>query len=285
VVGVPCHRFLILDTGAVAEQEHASGADEVMLPAGRMTQGVIRRGDRLFRPAGPWSGAVHEYLDHLVSAGFAGAPLVLGVEDGREILTYLDGDVPADPQWQPGRGHRLPDYARTDAALAGAARLVRELHVAAEGFRPVNTGYRYHPCPPRPGQIITHGDLGPWNTVYRDGLPVAFIDFDSAGPADPLTDLAGAAWAFVPLAPAGQLREAGFDPLPGMPGRLRLFVDSYGLDDRAAILPALQRSELVKAECVQQWPLTAAEAADTLEETARRLRWLDSVLADLERAL
>jgi hypothetical protein len=59
----------------------------------------------------------------------------------------------------------------------------------------------------------------------------------------------------------------------------------YGLDDRAAILPALQRSELTKAEYVQQWQLTAAEAADALEETARRLRWLDSVLADLERAL
>ena len=148
----------------------------------------------------------------------------------------------------------------------------------------MNTGYRYHPCPPRPGQIITHGDLGPWNTVYRDGLPVAFIDFDSAGPADPLVDLAAAAWAFVPLAPARQLRESGFDPLPDMPGRFGLFVDSYGLDDRAAILPALQRSELTKAESVQQWQLTAAEAADALEETVRRLRWLDSVLADLERA-
>ncbi len=269
----------------MAEQEQASGADEVLLPGGRMTLGLVRRGDRLFRPAGPWSAAVHEYLDHLAAAGFAGAPRFLGVEDGREVLTYLDGDVPADPQWQPGHGNRLPGYARTESALVRAAQLIRELHVAAEGFRPVNTGYRYHPCPPRPGQIITHGDLGPWNTVYRDGLPVAFIDFDSAGPADPLVDLAAAAWAFVPLGPARQLRESGFDTLPDMPGRLGLFVDSYGLDDRAAILPALQRSELTNAESVQQWQLTPAEAADSLEETAWRLRWLDSVLADLERAL
>jgi len=114
---------------------------------------------------------------------------------------------------------------------------------------------------------------------------VAFIDFDSAGPADPLAELAWAAWAFVPLAPARELRESGFDPLPDLPGRLRLFVDSYGLNDRAAILPALQRSELAKADYVQQWPLTPAEAADALEETARRLRWLHTVLADLERAL
>jgi len=100
-----------------------------------------------------------------------------------------------------------------------------------------------------------------------------------------LTDLAGAAWAFVPLAPAWLLREAGFDPLPDLPGRLRLLVDSYGLVDRAAILPALRDSELASAGAVRQRPVNAAEAADSLEETARRLRCLHSVLADLERAL
>lgn len=45
-------------------------------------------------------------------------------------------------------------------------------------------------------------------------MPVAFIDWDSAGPVSPLADLADAAWTFVPLAPPEQLTEAGFDPLP-----------------------------------------------------------------------
>jgi hypothetical protein len=44
----------------------------------------------------------------------------------------------------------------------------------------------------------------------------------------------------VPLAPSGQLAEAGFDPLPDLPTRLRVFVDAYGLTDRMAILPAVQ---------------------------------------------
>ena len=63
------------------------------------------------------------------------------------------------------------------------------------------TTYRFHPHPPLPGEVVSHGDLGPWNTVYRDGAPVAFI----------------------PLAPPAQLAQAGFDPLPDSPERLRLF--------------------------------------------------------------
>jgi hypothetical protein len=251
-----------------------------------MTTGLVRRGDRVWRPMGPWSPAVHEYLGYLEAAGFAGAPRVLGTEDEWEVLSYLDGDVAADPLWQPGHGHRLPAYARTDLALCGAAGLLRELHDASTGFRPSHTGYRFHPFPPRAGEIVSHGDLGPWNTVYRGGLPVGFIDWDGAQPVDPLVDLADAAWAFVPLAPSDQLAEAGFDPVPDLSARLRLFLDAYGLADagRGAILPALQRSQL-ELEQVTYWPLSAAEAADKLELQARRLRWLHTVRDDLARAL
>ncbi|MFB9835571.1 phosphotransferase [Actinoallomurus acaciae] len=255
------------------------------LAGGRMTRGVLRRGGRVLRPLGPWSEAVHEYLRHLESVGFPGAPRVLGVEGDREVLTYLDGEVAADPAWQPGRGHRLPAHARGDEALIGAGRLIRDLHEASRGFRPRRTAYRFHPCPPRPGQIISHGDLGPWNTVYRDGLPAAFIDFDGAGPVDPVDELAAAAWAFVPLTPDRRLREAGFDPLPDLPRRLRLFVDAYGPPDGPAVLPALRRSVLAGAERIATWPLSAADTAASLEYLAGELRWLHAVTPALERAL
>lgn len=211
---------------------------------GRMTAGISRRGEVLLRPLGPWSPAVHEYLRHLQAAGFGGAPRVLGIEGAREVLTFIDGDVASDPLWRPGRGNRLPAYARTEAALRGAAQLIRALHRASAGFRPAVTSYRFHPHPPRAGEIVSHGDLGPWNTVYRDGIPVAFIDWDAAQPVRPLDDLADAAWTFVPLAPPRQLREAGFDPPPDLPARLRSFLDAYRLTDRAAILPALRRCTL-----------------------------------------
>jgi hypothetical protein len=82
--------------------------------------------------------------------------------------------------------------------------------------------------------------------------------------ADPLADLAAAAWTFVPLAPPGQLAEAGFDPRPDLPARLRTFVDAYGLADRKAILPELRRCTLDEPE---------------------PLRWLQDIAADLARTL
>jgi aminoglycoside phosphotransferase (APT) family kinase protein len=258
---------------------------EELLVGGRMTSGITRIGDRLRRPTGPWSPAVHEYLLHLESVEFAGAPRVLGVEPGWEILTYLDGDVANDPQWEPGRDAQLPAYARTDAALAGAARLLRRLHTAAVGFDPVITDYRFHPHPPRPGQVVSHGDLGPWNTVYRQGLPVAFIDWDAAHPVDPVDDVAAAAWAFVPLEPPERFGEVGFKPAPELATRLRLFVDAYGLTDRRAILPALQRAKLTEAERVKYAPIGPADAATSLEYFARQLRWLETISEDLAATL
>lgn len=259
--------------------------DGVPLAGGRMTSGIVRHGDRVRRPAGPWTPAVHEYLCYLAAAGFAGSPRVLDAGDGWEELTYLEGEVAVDPGWQPGRGHRLPPYARTDEALAAAGTLMRALHEAAAGFVPTRTGYRFHPHPPRPGEVVSHGDLGPWNTVYRDGLPVAFIDWDSAEPVEPVADLAAAAWAFLPLARPGQLAQAGFDPLPDLPARLRLFVDAYGLADRASIIPALLRDPLTTAERVKYWPIDAAGAANSLEFIAGELRWIHRLAPDLARAL
>ena len=127
---------------------------------GRMTSGIVRRGDRLLRPMGSWSPAVHEYLRHLEAAGFEGSPRILGTESDREVLTYIDGDVAMDPLWRPGHGHRLPPYARTGAALRTAAKLIRKLHVASSDFRPTVTCYRFHPYPPTAGEIVSHGDLG-----------------------------------------------------------------------------------------------------------------------------
>src|SRR5215470_1378269 len=154
-------------TGLMTCHQHPR-AGEVPVPGGRMTRGMVRRGDRLLRPMGPWSPAVHEYLRHLEAAWFAGSPRVLGTEGNREVLTFIDGDVAADPHWQPGHGHRVLPYARTGLALRGVAQLIRNLHSAAAGFRPAITSYRFGPRPPQPGEVVSHGDLGPWNTVEAD---------------------------------------------------------------------------------------------------------------------
>jgi hypothetical protein len=122
---------------------------------------------------------------------------------------------------------------------------------------------------------------------WRGGLPVAFIDWDAAGPREPLVDLAAAAKAFVPLAPERQLRQAGFDPGPDLGRRLRLFVDAYGLDAiaRRHLLLALRDAYLATAENIRCWRLDAAGSAGALEFVAGELRWLHENSAALERAV
>ena len=77
----------------------------------------------------------------------------------------------------------------------------------------------------------------------------------------------------MPLAPPEQLIEAGFDPLPDLPARLRMFVEAYGLTDRKAILPALERSMTGTAGR----PINAVDAAS--------LQWLQGVSMKFARAL
>jgi aminoglycoside phosphotransferase (APT) family kinase protein len=160
--------------------------------------------------------------------------------------------------------------------------MLRELHAAATGFDPSTVDEMVRL---RAGEVMSHGDLGPWNTVYRDGRPVALIDWDACGPVDPMVDVAGAAWSYVPLAPDNRLAEIGFDPLPDIAQRLRLFVDSYGVTDRTAILPALVKSMLGAAAQVRHWQLGATDSAVALEFIANELRWLGANSARIERAL
>src|SRR5260370_6878180 len=90
-----------------------SQAREVPLLGGRMASGIVRRGDQLLRPMGPWSNAVHEYLRHLEAAGFEGSPRVLGIEGDREVLTFIAGEVAAHPRSPPGPTPQLPPHPTT----------------------------------------------------------------------------------------------------------------------------------------------------------------------------
>jgi len=78
-----------------------------------------RVGATVLRPTGAHSSFVHSLLRHLETKGFAGAPRWIGVDPGgREILSYLPGDVPAE------LGRFSADQ------VAAGAHLLRELHDA-----------------------------------------------------------------------------------------------------------------------------------------------------------
>jgi hypothetical protein len=144
-----------------------TGKDEVPLSGGRITQGVVRIGDTVRRPVTARSAFVAELLNHLQQRGFTGAPRYLGLDDtGRDTFTYLPGRVPATFQlW-------------SNDQVVAAGTLLRSLHEATRGSRLAAA----HP-------VVCHHDPGPNNAVFHQDRPMAFIDFDTAAPGDPLEDL------------------------------------------------------------------------------------------------
>lgn len=107
------------DTAMTHEQRLAGGMDPLDAP--------VRVGDTVRRAAGSSRAAVCNLLLHLESVGFDGAPRHLGTDDqGREVLTWIDGDVPLPP---------YPAWAMTDRALADLGGLVRRFYEATATFR------------------------------------------------------------------------------------------------------------------------------------------------------
>ena len=137
--------------------------------------GAVRIGHTVRRPTGSWTPAVHALLDHVPLRGLDGVPAALGIDArGREILTYLPGEVAgAEP---------VPD-----ALVEEMLRWMRRYHDAVADFvPPTDAVWRNTIGPPRPGEIVCHNDVAPYNVVTAAGHFVGVIDWDMAGPGDPV---------------------------------------------------------------------------------------------------
>lgn len=266
---------------------------EERLGGGRSTTGVVRVGGTVRRPVGPWTPTIHAFLRHLRASGFTAAPEVLGFdEQGREILSYIPGETwgdhidPDEPKTALVTDRPWPDATRSKSALAAVGRLYADLHRAASDFHPTTPIWREYELPMHDGEIVTHGDAGPWNVVYRDGLPAALIDWDIAQPELPINDLAKIAWHFVPLGPDEFLRACGFTEPFDTARRLRLLCEAYGLPDRAAILPAINLVKQLAPMKLRYWqPIPAGTGAAHLRGAARDLEWLEDKASELRASL
>jgi hypothetical protein len=218
-----------------------SGTLERRFLGGHVSEEVVKIGSAVRRTAKPSTAFVSQLLTELESRGFAGAPRFLGLDGaGREALTYIPGT--AFPRGQ----HSLDQ-------VHAVAKLLFDLHVATRASS-LSDG---HP-------VVCHGDPKPRNTVfaYEDGPPVAFIDFDSARPGDPMEDVRYLAWMFAlssypaPHQSVLQQRDACV-----------AICDGYGLtrQERAQLLDGILES--------QQRMLSHAQSPETAEWVANELQW------------
>jgi len=153
---------------------------------------IVRIGDTVRRPMYSWSASVHLLLQHLEAVGFDHAPRFLGIDDeGREILSFVEGVAGADGSKGPGFGAHVWAMIVPEAGLARSAQLLRQYHDAVADFLPPRgLPWATGSGAPGPEQIICHNDPGPWNVVWRGSAPVCIIDWDYAAPATPLDDVA-----------------------------------------------------------------------------------------------
>jgi Ser/Thr protein kinase RdoA (MazF antagonist) len=228
---------------------------------------------------------VHAFLRHLEKVGFDGAPRPQGIDaEGREVLTFVEGDVlAAGSQWRPGMPTPWPDWAQSEECLIAAAQLLRSFHAAAATFTPPEnaTWRRYHVSALGPGEALCHGDIGPHNTVYRAGLPVALIDWDTIRPNDPIVEFGAAAWKYVPLGDDAYFESSDFRSRPPLAHRLALFARAYGVDDRNTVHWALHQSKQRSLDALRYFLISPAEGASELRRVASELDWLNGAANEL----
>ena len=135
---------------------------EILLAGGAVTDGVVRVADTVRRPAQFSNQLMRDVLVHLERAGFDAAPRWLGFdEQGRDVLTWIDGDTFTErSQMHPYIGDTPVRVTFDHEQVAAATRLLRRYHDTFDG------------------DVVCHGDFGPWNIVWRGGMPFAVIDFD-----------------------------------------------------------------------------------------------------------
>ncbi len=196
---------------------------------------VVRIGNTVRRSTS-WSFFVHELLRYLEKQGFDGAPRFIGIDDkGREILSYIEGEV---------SGNDYPDfkpYIWSEDSLIRCAKLLRQYHDATQGFLetadipkadykgPVPEGWE--------NEVVCHNDAALYNIVFKDEVPVAFIDFDLVKPGPRIWDIVYMLYTSVPLASFAINYNSG-KSIPYKPelhaadryNRISLFLKSYGME-------------------------------------------------------
>jgi aminoglycoside phosphotransferase (APT) family kinase protein len=191
---------------------------------------VRRVGGLVLRSPSSQSSTIVRFLEHLHAHGFDAAPRPVDggfAPDGREQFEFIEGESPQPLAW-------------SEEAIWRIGELLRQVHDIGATFDPgPDASWRPWFARSLPGSrpVLGHGDLGPWNILAREGDPVAFIDWDNAGPVDALWEVAQAGWL------NAQLHDddvAALNDLPETTRRIQQLVallDGYGLERSAR--PAL----------------------------------------------
>jgi hypothetical protein len=249
--------------GFVERDQH----EEQPLVGGQASVGVVRVGSTVRRQPAANAEFAHRLLLFLEARRFGAAPRYLGTDEtGREVLSFVDGWVPPNLEYS----------AWSEGQLVAVARLLRRFHDVTNGSELAGLH-----------ETVRHGDVSPTNVVWRDGSPVALLDFDQAEPGARIDDVAYMCWAFV-------LAGRDDDGLAGTrlrARRLRLVCDAYGVHDRKRLLGAIRgqqvatRALVVATSALARNKRSAADVQTTVRFIDAEIEWLRGHSAQLGTAL
>ena len=231
-------------------------------------------GDTVQRPLQRWSSSVHDLLRHLESKDFA-APRVIGVEGDSEVLTWIDGESGA-ASW----AKIVPE-----SGLRQWGRFLRTYHDAVSDYLPEPASvWSSGSGTCVEGEVVCHGDFGPWNAVWRGSEVVGLIDWDHARPAPPIFDVAyGLEYAAPFRSDEESTRDMRYPGPPNRGRRAKVFCQGYGIDVPADLVEQVARQqrqtmhtvEKLASEGVQ--PQVSWVREGYLDELANRVRFTESL--------
>ena len=180
---------------------------------------VYKCGDTVLRPYDEFTPSIHSLLQHFYDKKLPVPKIICANDNGYEVQEFMSGTLIQPCKWP-------------DEGLAAVAKLVAEIHSAAETFKP-SDNVRWRPWYLRElggdNIVYSHGDIAPWNMLTDGTLPTGLVDWEFAGPIDAVTEFARVCWLFV------QLHDDDLGTLYDLPSpqkraeQVRMMADIYGL--------------------------------------------------------
>ena len=238
---------------------------------------VVRHGDQVRHPRQPWSESVHALLAHLAEVGFAESPRPAALSKEGDDVTFLPGIS----------GDEACTLVQTDEAVAEVGGLLRRYHDAVEGWAPAvpPTWFDGRTGTGGPGELVCHGDPGPWNLVWDLHRPsgrrlVGLIDWEYATIGTRLTDIGYALHYLAPLRDRSYWYGVlGMPRKPRRRHRMAVFAEAYGIamdEDLVAAVVASQHAgvqRMIDLAALGRPRQVEEIAAGELEREQRAVEW------------
>lgn len=253
------------------DENHQASEPQVL--HGGNSNEVFLQNNTVIRKTGIWSPFIHQLLQYLTANGFDKSPIFIESNDTEERVSYIDGEIGHYP---------LKSYMMTDDMLIEAAKLLRQFHDITQNFIvPYGAKFFSPSLKQHPEEVICHNDFAPYNLVFREEHIAGIIDFDTAAPATRIWDIAYAVYRFAPLATDDHCRDMGWQTIPNRAQRLRLFCQSYQLDNSTDLIDTVIKRLSTLIQFIQ-------ESNNNLEHIPlyeRDISYIENNKANFETAL